>query len=87
MLKNKLLHNRVLTIRFIGPTNTLPSRVAIYDAWHNERVYLSLSGADMMETVEEFLGSKEINMLSYGWTTPSTDKGVILVDNFDKHIK
>lgn len=82
-----LRHSHTLNIRFIGPTNTKPSRVAIYDSWHDERVYLSLSGADMLETVKQFLETRGITIVSYGWTKPSTDEGVLLVDNFDKRIK
>ena len=80
-------HNRVMTFKFVGPTNYLPSRVIIKDIWHNERVTLSLSGADMYKTVESYLTDKGFNILNYGWTNQSTDSGVLMVDNFDKRIK
>jgi len=82
-----LNHSRAITIRFIGPTNYKPSRVAIYDPWHEQRVYLSLSGADMLATARDYLKEREITIVSYGWTKSSTDEGVLLVDNFDKRIK
>jgi len=87
MLKHTMRHQRVLTFKFIGPTNTRPSRVAIKDTWHAERVELSLSGADMMETVVDHLESRGFDLLNYGFTKAGGDEGVIIVNDFAKRIK
>ena len=80
-------HQRVLTFKFIGPTNTRPSRVAIRDSWHGGRVELSLSGADMLETIIEHLEGRGMDILNYGFTKAGGDEGVIIVDDFGKRIK
>ena len=82
-----ITHSRGLRIRFIGPTNHKPSRVVIKDLWHEESVTLSLSGADMLLIVEDYLKKRDIAIESYTWTKPSTDEGILLVDSFDKRIK
>ena len=82
-----LRHSRVLRFKFLSPTNYRPSRVSLIDQWHNERVELSLSGADMIETVKDYLEAREINIVSFGYLESSGDSGVIMLDNFDKRIK
>lgn len=80
-------HSRVIKFKFLGATDHKPSRVSISDVWHSERVELSLSGADMWVTIKEFLESKDLTILNYGWLDTQTNSGVVLVKEFDIHIK
>ena len=82
-----LRHSRVLRFKFLSPTNYRPSRMSLIDQWHKERVELSLSGADMIETVKDYLEAREINIVSFGYLESNGDSGVITLDNFDKRIK
>ena len=75
-------HSKVIEFRFVGATNTKPSRVIITDKRLELRATLSLSGADMLETVMEHLASKAIKPIGYGYIGDSGDKGVILTNDF-----
>ncbi len=83
----KMLHSRIVEFKFLGATDHQPSRVSLHDRWHEERIALSLSGADMIKTVVEHLESKGVEIVSYGYTNQSASRGVIVLSNFDKRIK
>ena len=78
---------RVINFKFVGPTNYKGSRVIIQDVWHNQRVTLPLNGADMWVTVRDYIEGLGFNILNYGWTNQSTDKGCLMVDDFAKRLK
>ena len=79
-------HNRVIEFKFLSPTNARPSRVSLIDRWNKQRVEISLSGADMIETVRDYLITKDITIASFGYGV-NTDSGVILTTSFDGKIK
>ena len=87
MLKH-IKHSRALTVTFKGPTNYNCSRAIVRDTWHNQSVTLSLSGADMLETVEEYLTARGLTITAYSWLSHDNGKAIIMLgDDFATRIK
>ncbi len=80
-------HQRVISFKVRGATDTQGSKVILCDHWHGERKSLGLSGADTMLTIEEYLTSIGLTIEEYGYTNSETSQGVIIVTDFAIRIK
>ena len=67
----KLNHLRGFTVTYLGPTNTLGSRVKITDTRHNTNIVLSFDYAigDTVKQSVDYLLKQSIKIDSFTWNT------------------